>query len=257
MYLKTKFSQTKTHISRQLSQDNNMKAPACTPSKNVDCIAVPREKRPFLPRLYFWLFIVTAVMAAFLFWSARNEAFINADAPLGINTSLLSALFATALSIMFAMFCFVRFLRRRSIAGGLFLTTSISTAIFLGTSQAVAVVIPTTATALSAAPEAADAGISTIIMLAQIGIFALWFLFLLLTIYIQVSPVKRIDKALQKIVDGDPLNRVHIGRSMQYRKIESKLRTISSDALERKKNEELMRQKRADAAAKRKKTKQE
>lgn len=94
-------------------------------------------------------------------------------------------------------------------------------------------------------------------MLAQIGIFTLWFLFLLLTIYIQINPVKRIERALQRIVDGDPLNKVRIGNSLQYKRIESKLHTISQDALERKKSAETARLKRAEAAAKRKTKKEQ
>jgi len=127
----------------------------------------------------------------------------------------------------------VRFIRNRSITGGLFLTVSISTAVFMGTSQVIENIIPPTVGAMAGNAEAMGASYTAIIGLAQIGLFTLWFLFLLLAIHTQISPVKKIDKILAKIVDGNEVKRVSIGKSRQYRCISEKLMAISADAQKR------------------------
>jgi hypothetical protein len=198
------------------------------------------KKSSKMSKLYFWLFVLLAILGAFLLWSAREDAFINAETN-KINASYLGAIAAIALSLMFGIFTFVRFIRNRSVAGGLFLTTAISTGIFLGTSQIVAAVVPPTAAAFSGDPAATANTYTTVVGLAQIGLFALWFLFLLLTIYIQVSPVKKIDKVLTKIIDGDDIRRVKIGKSKQYKVIEAKLQTLSTATQEKRKKDEQKR----------------
>lgn len=179
-------------------------------------------------------------MAAFLLWSARGDPVFNESK--AMNTSYLAAIIAIAFSIMFGLFCFVRFLRNRSIAGGLFLTVAISTAVFMGTSQMVEAVIPPTAAAFSGNADAVGSSYAAITGLAQVGLFTLWFLLLLLTIYTQVSPVKKIDKALAKIIDGEGVKHVRIGKSRQYRCIAEKLERLSSEARKRHEQELLRRE---------------
>ena len=196
-------------------------------------------------KLYFWLFVALAILAAFLFWSGRNESFINnSENGKGLNISLVGAIIATALGILFGLLTFVQFVRSRSVAGGLFLTTAISTGVFLGSSQIINAVLPPYAAAMTGGGEAVSTGYSAIVSLAQVGLFAIWFLFLLLTIYVQVSPVKKIDKTLQRIIDGEDINKIRIGKSKQYKELEAKLRTISDEAQAR-------RRKKAEAAQKR------
>jgi hypothetical protein len=202
------------------------------------------EKKSKLSRFYFWLFILSALMAAFLFWSAKNDTEENKD----VGTNLVAAIIATLVSLLLGIICFVRFIRSRSIAGGLFMTTAISTGVFLGASQIIAAAVPANATVLSAGSEASGSGITTIVGLAQIGLFALWFLFLLLTIYVMVSPIKKIDKALQRILDGEDMHKVNIGKAKQFRDIEDKLGIISKSATARRKAEERAEQERTKLA---------
>jgi len=199
------------------------------------------KKGSKISRLYFWLFIILAIMSAFMLWSARGDAFINKNGG-GVNTSYLAAIIAVCLAVMFGLFVFVRFIRTRSVAGGLFMTTAISTGIFLAGSQAATAIIPPTAAAFTNNPEAVNSGYQAIVSLAQIGLFALWFLFLLLTIYVQVSPVKKIDKVLAKICDGEEVRKVRIGKSRQYRIISEKLEVLSRTNNERIKKEQRERE---------------
>ena len=202
--------------------------------------AADKKKGSKISKLYFWLFVTLGIMSAFLFWSSRGDAFINDTK--GINISFLAAIITTMLSIMFGAFTFVRFIRNRSIAGGLFLTVAISTAVFFGTSQVIGAIIPPTAAAFSGgSADSVETTYGAIVGLAQIGLFALWFFFLLMAIYAQVSPVKKIDKTLAKIIDGERVLRVHIGKSKQYRCISEKLEAISADI--RKRNEQQEKQK--------------
>ena len=203
------------------------KEPPCSVTDAAKTMEAVKPKTKFTTKLYFWLFIMLAIAAAFLFWSARGQSFTSETSPVGVNVSVFGAIIATVLAIFFALICFIRFLRTRSIVGGLFLTTAISTAIFLGTSQVIQMVIPVQAAAFSGAPEAAGTGIEVIIGLAQIGLFALWFLFLLLTIYIHIKPVKRIDKYLSRLAEGEHIKKFRIGKGKQYRIIEERLKTLA------------------------------
>jgi hypothetical protein len=194
--------------------------------------AADKKKGSKISKVYFWLFVTLGIMAAFLIWSSRGEAFINDQK--SINASFLAAIISILLSLMFGMFVFVRFIRNRSIAGGLFLTVAISTVVFFGTSQIVGAIIPPTAAAMTGnSADAANTSYAAIIGLAQVGLFTLWFCFLLLAISTQVSPVKKIDKILAKIIDGDGVKRVHIGKSKQYRAIAEKLEAISAEVRKR------------------------
>ena len=174
-----------------------------------------RPRMRFSTMLYMWLAIILSLLALFMFWIERKNQFSTTDLVI-IITSICMAVF-------FAIIVFVRFIRSRSITGGLFLTTCISTGVFLGTSQLIPIIIPPTAAAFSASPDVTNNGLSMIITLAQIGLFAIWFVFLLFTIYLYVQPVKRIDKYLGKIVEGEKIKKVKIGAARQYKSIEEKL----------------------------------
>jgi predicted nucleic acid-binding Zn ribbon protein len=226
---------------------------ACSECAAIEAADKKRGKR--MSRLYFWLFITLGIMGAFLLWSARGDPFVNENRTL--NSTHIAAIIAIAFAIMFGLFCFVRFLRNRSIAGGLFLTVAISTAVVMGTSQLVESVIPPTAAAFSGNADAVGNSYAAITGLAQVGLFTLWFLLLLLTIYTQVSPVKKIDKALTKIIDGEGVKHIRIGKSRQYRCIAEKLELLSNEARARNEKEELHRERlvRQRERAKERKTK--
>jgi len=180
-------------------------------------------KTRFSTKVFFWLFVLLAILALFLFWGGQKT---GVKGPI-----LIAAIMSVALSIFFALLVFVRFLRARSITGGLFLTTCISTGVFLGTSQLIPIIVPPTAAAFTAAPDAVNGGFQFLIVLAQIGLYAMWFGFLLFTIYLYVKPVKRIDKYLTKIVEGDRVKRVRVGHARQYKSIEEKLKAIADSTV--------------------------
>jgi len=205
---------------------------ACSACAAIE--AADKKRGSKMSKLYFWLFVTLAIMGAFLIWSARGDPFIGENKKISAN--YLAAIIAILLAVMFGLFCFVRFIRNRSIVGGLFLSVAISTAVFMGTSQVIEAIIPPTIAAAFSGGGGADAvgtSYATIIGFAQVGLFAIWFLFLLMVIYTQVSPVKKIDKVLAKIVDGNEVKHVKIGKSRQYRCISEKLEAISADANKR------------------------
>jgi len=189
-----------------------------TYTEALEKIKEEKPKTRFTTKLFFWFFIVFAIMAIFLFWTNRGGEKQAVTLVLGIS--------AACFSVFFALLCFVRFIRSRSITGGLFLTTCISTGVFLGTSQFLPLIVPPTAAAFTAAPDMTANGLQLMIVLAQIGLFAVWFAFLLFTIFLYVQPVKRIDKYLLKIIEGEEFKKVKIGNARQYKAIEDKIRHI-------------------------------
>lgn len=195
-------------------------------SKALEVVEAQKPKTRFTTKLYFWAFVLFTVLSIFLFWSSRGQKF-------GENKMLIVlAVTSIAMATMFAFFCFIRFIRARSIVGGLFLTTCISTGVFLVTSQAIPAMLPRGVAAFSNAPEYSGTNMDLLVVLSQIGLFALWFAFLLFTIFLYVRPVKKIDKYLLKIINGDKIKRVKIGHARQYKAIEEKIRKISTDASE-------------------------
>lgn len=205
----------------------------CSFSEAQEVMRNARPKTRFSTKLFFWLFVSFAVLAIFMFWSMKNKGIKAQGMPLGLSIPFWIGTVATMFSIFFAMICFVRFIRSRSIVGGLFLTTTFSTAVFLGTSQMLPVLVPTTAAAFTDSVEATNNGYQLIVGFAQIGLFAVWFLFLLMTIYMHVRPVKRIDRYLQQILDGERVRKVRIGKAKQYRGIEEKIKLLSDENNER------------------------
>lgn len=193
--------------------------PEISYSEAMEKIEASRPKTRITTRIYFWFFIVFMVLGLFMFWfnKGNNTSTIN----------IIIGIVAICLSVLFGLLSLVRFIRARSITGGLFLTTCIATGVFLGVSQMLPVIVPPTAAAFSNAPEATNNGLQLMVALAQVGLFALWFVFLLFTIYLHVKPVKRIDKYLTKILEGDEIKKVKIGHAKQYKVIEEKLSYIS------------------------------
>ena len=188
--------------------------------KCLRCPVTEEHPKPrFTTKLFFWLFVLLIVLSLFLLWGGGATK---------TNPALyIAALIALCLGVFLGLIVFIRFIRSRSVTGGLFLTTCISTGVFLGISQIIPVIVPPTAAAFSAAPDVTNNGFQLLITLSQIGLFAIWFGFLLFTIFLYVSPVKRIDKYLDKIVLGEKVRHVRIGKARQYKAIEQKILEIS------------------------------
>jgi len=184
-----------------------------------------KKKKDKLSVLYFWLFISLGVLAAFLFWSVRDIG--AADTTVTNTTTLIAGIIASLLSILFGLLCFRRFLRKKSIAGGLFLTMSISSACFLLTSKVLRILLPPAVMAIGQDPQTAVMGEGIVLMLAQVGLFALWFAVLLYSVYVYVKPVKRIERYLERTSNGEKIKNPRIGKAQQYRNIEEQLRRIS------------------------------
>ena len=189
-----------------------------TYSQAVDKLQTEKPKTRLSTRIYFWLFILFTVFSLFIFYLTRRIE----DKTLYFIIAIVSVLMAA----FFALIVFIRFIRSRSITGGLFLTTCISTGVFLGTSQVIPIVVPPTAAAFTSNPDVTNNGFQLLVALAQVGLFAIWFAFLLFTIYLYVQPVKRIDKYLGKIMEGDDIKKVKIGSASQYKVIEEKIKFL-------------------------------
>ena len=186
------------------------------------------KKSTIVGKIYFGIFVFATILTIFLFWAVRNDE--GDVASVNKATTLIAAIISLCLAIFFGCLGFIRFLRGRSIAGGIFLTTALSTATFLGASRLVAAFMPTggaVAAFASNDPAATGAGFSIVVLLAQLGLFAVWFAFLLFAIKVQVSPIKKVDKYLSQIIAGEEIkHRIRIGKSKQYKELELKLRTL-------------------------------
>ena len=211
------------------------------------------EKRGRLStKIFFALFVILTLLSTFLFWATRytinsvasdaNQCTESMDecgetiaqtaetATTGYAPAtllLIVAIISLCFAILFATICFTRWIRRKSVSGGLFLTTAISTAIFLGTSHFLGALLPPVVGAFNVDPAATYAGSGVVLIIAQIGLFALWFGFLMLTIWLYVHPIKRVNKTLDKLIEGEKIRSVRIGKSKQYKEIEAKLQHIA------------------------------
>ena len=175
------------------------------------------------------MFLFLAILSVFLFWAAKN--FGDTEGTLGNVPLFLAGIVSLCLSIVMGLFCFIRYLRNKTVAGGLFLTTAASTAVFLGASQLIGTLLPpflAAGIAVGEDPAVAGGGLGLMILLAQIGLFTLWFGFLLFTIKAYVRPVGKINSYLKKIKDGERIGRVRVGKSKQYREIEQTLRELAN-----------------------------
>ncbi|MCL2851153.1 MAG: hypothetical protein FWE01_02205 [Firmicutes bacterium] len=200
------------------------------------------EKKPKsnkMAKFLFAMFIILSVMSAFLFWATNNTMRASSNGEVAETTEatpsgnigtllLVAAIISLCLAIFFGVLCFLRWIRGKSVSGGLFLTTAISTAVFLGTSHFLGALLPPAIGAFGIDPAAEQAGSGIVFIIAQIGLFAMWFAFLLLTIWVYVRPIKRVDKYLGQILEGEQVKKVRVGKSKQYKEIEIKLKQIAS-----------------------------
>lgn len=188
----------------------------------MEKIESERPKTRFSTKVFFWFFVLFALLAIFILWLGRG----GEHDTLNISIAIASVCF----SVFFGLLCFVRFIRSRSITGGMFLTTCIASGVFLGTSQLVPMILPPAMAALEGG-GGEEGGFVLIVALAQIGLFAMWFGFILYMIYLYVKPVKRIDKYLGKLLEGEEIKKVKIGNARQYKVIEEKIKFLSKKQL--------------------------
>ena len=191
-----------------------------------------KQKMSFTAKLYFMMFTFAAVLSVFLFWSLRNMN--GEEHKANVATMLTAAIIALCLAIFFGLLGFIRFLRSRSVSGGLFITTALSTAVFLGASRLVGMLLAPVALArnIEGGGNVGPEGI--IVILAQVGLFAIWFAFLMFTIHVQVSPIKRVNHYLERILEGQEVRRPRIGKSRQFRELQNNLKEVSRKMLEHK-----------------------
>jgi hypothetical protein len=182
----------------------------------------------------FVLFVVPAFLAIFFFVALENVTTKGGST----TVPLVGGIICTIIAVLFGTISFIRFLRKRSIVTGLFITTTVATLTYSIASRAfatrTATVTPYTAgvTPLSGG-NGANTTIFGAITLAQVGLFALWFLFILFTIYIYIRPIRRIDYLLTQILEGREVRKLRVGKSTQYKKIEDKLKVLADEKYRR------------------------
>lgn len=188
-------------------------------------------------KVFFWLTVVFLLTGAFLLWSLRGAGLRMATGGwMGYNPQYLLAIGAVGLSAVFAFLSFVRFIRSKSVAGGLFFTMIVSTALFFAANA----FLITPASASNAANITGVAGVagtvgavtptptlSPLVGLAQIGLFAIWFVILLISVYAHVRPVKRIERALTEMINNPENTKLKVGKGKQFASIEGKLNIIA------------------------------
>jgi uncharacterized membrane protein YhdT len=177
----------------------------------------------------FVLCVVPAFLAIFFFVALENIRGRGGAA----TVPLWGGIICTVLAVLFGTIAFIRFLRSRSIVTGLFITTTTATLVYSIASRAVrfrtAAVSPTAPVTLANTSAAAGNTFFSSITLAQVGLFAVWFLFILFTIYVYIRPIRRIDSLLTQILDGQEIRKPRVGKSVQYKKIENKLKILADE----------------------------
>jgi hypothetical protein len=208
---------------------------AVTHNNFVEDILTPVRDRAV--RWMFVLCIVSAFLAIFFFVAYEN---INKHG--GATTvPLVGGIISTIIALIFGTLSFVRFLRKRSIVTGLFITTTVATLVYSITSRVIAAKAATSATPYNTAIMPLATGTSNsaapniwgAITLAQIGLFAVWFLFILFTIYVYIRPIRKIDALLTQILDGKEIRKARVGKSVQYKDIEDKLKMLADEKYKR------------------------
>ena len=175
---------------------------------------------------FFILFAVFAVVSVFFFLAMSRSRAKSAD----VTVLLIGGIVCLLVALTLGVIGLIRFLRKRSITSGLFLTTTVATLVYFVSSQLVAMpVAPVAAAGATMGGAPAAAGMAIPMLLMQIGLFAVWFLFLLLTIYIYIRPIKRIDNLLTQIIEGKDIEKVRVGKVSQYQGIEQKLQVIATE----------------------------
>lgn len=168
------------------------------------------------------------------------------------SARVLAAVVSSALAILFGILSVARYLRKKTIVNGLFTTITVATAVCFGAAKVLAyvwrptVITPTTNAAIMTvnSTAATTGGTSTMLSLAQLGIFALWLCFVLYMVYLYVKPVKRIEATLDKILIGQQIENLSVSKNKQYISIEEKLRLLADNAY---KNETRAEKRRAKA----------
>ncbi len=178
-----------------------------------------RHKTAKAPFIIFITALIAAIMC-FSFGQNYNPYFLWA----GLGLIIISLLgFTVALT---------RFLRNRSIASGLLITTTAATALYFIGNRFVEIAIPraTASLAVAGVDGAVNSnGWFTPLFFAQIGLFTLWFLVILLIISIYVRPIKRIDNLLGQIIDAKQIKKMKLGKGRQYQAIAQKLQILADE----------------------------
>lgn len=189
------------------------------------------------------MLVVAVIAAAVLFAMARRFP------PL-----LWAGAAAAGLALIFLLVGLTRFLRNRSIVSGLFISTTAVTVIYFLSNRFVGTAIPLAYAGVSAATvetASSNPGVFTPVVLAQIGLFALWFLMLLFIIYVYVRPIKKIDYLLSQIIAAKEIKKLRLGKSAQYQKIADKLQILAAEKhLQEVKRQNRLAKARARATAK-------
>jgi sensor histidine kinase YesM len=184
----------------------------------------------------FVLCVVPAFLAIFFFVALENVA-----AKGGATTvPLVGGIICTVIALLFGTMSFIRFLRSRSIAAGLFITTTVGTLAYSIASRVIsfrggngvsggAATYNATVMPFGSTANGATGTFWGQITLAQVGLFALWFLFILFTIYIYIRPIRKIDHLLTQILEGREVRKLRVGKSVQYKNIEGKLKLLAEE----------------------------
>ena len=174
-------------------------------------------------RVPFILFGITVIASVLCFTFGRNYNPYFLWAGLGL----------AGFALLFFMITLTRFLRNRSIASGLLISTTAATAIYFVANRFVGTALPRAMASLSIASvdgiTANNNGWFTPLFFAQIGLFAVWFLLILFIIYVYVRPIKRIDYLLSQIIDAKEIKKMKLGKGRQYQAIAAKLQIIANE----------------------------
>ena len=169
----------------------------------------------------FIIFVVALVAAVLCFSFGKNY-----------NPYFLWAGFGAAIiSLLSFMVMLTRFLRNRSITSGLLITMTAATALYFVANRFINTAVP------RAMADLTIAGITTTntntwftpLFLAQIGLFAIWFLIVLFIISVYVRPIKRIDQLLGQIIDAKQIKKLKLGKGKQYQAIAAKLQILANE----------------------------
>lgn len=192
-----------------------------------------------------WIAFLAALCTGagvFLLIRAQTVAFFNPAGIWGIERQYFFAILFAMLGAIFFVITFLRFIRSRTLLGGIITSAVITSGLFF-VSMKLLNAVPYTggAAGVGGAAGAANGqvgayaarysfnlGANFTINLAHIGLFAIFLLLLAVLIYFQTRPVARIQKALENIVDGRSCQTFKIGKSKQFKKIEQELAIISA-----------------------------
>jgi len=176
------------------------------------------RKKSKVPFLLFILAVIGAFLC-FKFGQDFNPYFLW----VGLGLS--------GLALIFFLIGLTRFLRNRSITGGLLITTTSATVIYFVANRFVGSALPRTMGNLTIAGVETTTSNTwfTPLFFAQIGLFALWFLLILFIIYVYVRPIKRIDYLLGQIIDAKEIKKMKLGKGRQYQAIADKLQILADE----------------------------